>query len=217
MRVLYLLLLLVVFSSGCEKYNLKQPAYLSLNWKFNSTTSNQGNASIEKGFFYSKEFTVSGTRVKGSAVSITQSLPVQKVEFTTQNDLGISLDIPMGDYTEFTIKTLIDKSNNPCVKLEGTFYKGTEEIPMVIEWKQLDELSFKILNPFELEKKKNYKVYIGFDAKKLFENISSTQWSEVGYSNQNGVITLVINEGNNLQLFNDITEQLHNALILTVE
>ncbi|AEA44065.1 hypothetical protein [Fluviicola taffensis] len=217
MRVLYLLLILVVVGTGCEKYNLKQPAYLSLNWKFNSTTSSQGNARIEKGFFYSKEFTVNGTRVKGSPVSITQSLPVQKVEFTTQNDLGISLDIPMGDYTEFTIKTIIDKANNPCLKLEGTFYKGQEPIPMVIEWKQLDELSFKILNPFSLEKKKDYKVYIGFDAEKLFENISNTKWSQVGYTNENGVTTLVINDGNNIQLFNTITEQLPNALVLTVE
>lgn len=217
MRVLYLLLILVLVGTGCEKYNLKQPAYLDLNWKFHSTCNSTGNVTVEKGFFYSKEFTVSGTRVKGSPVEITKSLPVQKVQFSTQDDLAISLDVPMGDYTEFSLKTIIDKSNNPSVRLEGTFYKGTEPVPMVIEWSDLDDLNFKILNPFFLQKKKNYEVYIGFDVAKLFSTVSSSLLNSAPIANQNGVPTLVINSGNNVQLFNRITEQIPNALVLTVE
>lgn len=220
MRVLYLLLILVVVGTGCEKYNLKQPAYLNLNWRFHSTSNSMGNVAIEKGFFYSKEFTVSGTRVKGSAVQITQSLPVQKVQFSTQDDLAISLDVPMGDYTEFSLKTILDKSNNPCLRLNGFVYKGTEAIPLVIEWAQLDELKFKILNPFSLKKKKNYKVFIGFDVAKLLSTISSSQWAQAPQSIENGVSTIVIRSGigqPSAQIFNEITEQLPYALVLTVE
>lgn len=223
MRVLYLLLILVVVGTGCEKYNLKQPAYLNLNWRFHSTSNSMGNVVIEKGFFYSKQFTVSGTRVKGSAVQITQTLPVQKVQFSTQDDLAISLDVPMGDYTEFSLKTMIDKSNNPCVKLEGTFYKGTEPVPFIIEWKDLDVLDFKILNPFSLKKKKNYKVFIGFDVAKLFSTVSSSTLNSVPISNENGVPTLIIRDPNGdpdapgAQIFNKVTEQLPYALVLTVE
>ncbi len=70
MRVLYLLLILVVLGTGCEKYNLKQPAYLGLNWRFPSTCNSQGNYTINKGYFYSSEFVISGTREKGSPVEI---------------------------------------------------------------------------------------------------------------------------------------------------
>lgn len=224
MRVLYLLLILVVLGSGCEKYNLKQPAYLNFNWKFHSQTSSQGQVSIDRGYFYTTGFSVSGTRVKGSPVQISQSLTAeQKVEFITQSPLGISLDIPMGDYTEFTMKTLISNSNNPCIRLEGTFYKGSEPVPLIIEWKNLDELNFKILNPLALEKKKHYKVYIGFDVNKLFSTVTSTLLDNAPISNENGVPTLVIRDPNGnpdmpgAQLFNKITAQIPNALVLTVE
>ena len=217
MRVLYLLLILVAVGTGCEKYNLKQPAYLNQNWRFHSVSNSQGNYVINKGFFYSKEFTVSGTRVKGSAVEITKSLPVQKVQFSTQDNLAISLDVPMGDYTEFSLKTIIDKSNNPSVRLEGVYTKGTETFPMVIEWTNLDDLNFKILNPFFLQKKKNYQVYIGFDINKLFSTIPSSLSNDPAKPNQNGIPTVVINKDYNVQMFNKITEQIPNALVLKVE
>ena len=217
MRALYLLLILVVLGSGCERYNLKQPAYLNLNWKFASTNNSMGNVVISKGFFYSKEFSVSGIREKGSPVEITKSLPVQKVQFSTQDDLYISLDVPMGNYTEFNLKALIDNSNNPSVRLEGTYYKGNLAHPMVIEWTDLDDLNFKVQNPFFLSKKKNYKVYIGFDVAKLFSTVPSSIWNNVQMINQPGGTTLVINEDYNNIIFHAITEQLPNALVLTVE
>ena len=217
MRALYLLLVLVVLGSGCERYNLKQPAYLNLNWKFASTNNSMGNVVVSKGFFYSKEFSVSGIREKGSPVEITKSLPVQKVQFSTQDDLYISLDVPMGNYTEFNLKALIDNSNNPSVRLEGTYYKGTLAHPMVIEWTDLDDLNFKVQNPFFLSKKKNYKVYIGFDVAKLFSTVPSVVWNNVDITNQPGGAQLFINKDKNPIIFNAITSQLPNALVLTVE
>jgi hypothetical protein len=148
---------------------------------------------------------------------ISKDIPIQKVQFSTQDDLAISLDVPMGDYTEFTLKTIIDKSNNPSIRLEGTYYKGNLANPMVIEWTNLDDLSFKILNPFFLQKKKDYKVYIGFDINKLFATVPSSIWNNVQMPNQNGVPTLVINKDYNVMMFNSITSQIPNALVLTVE
>lgn len=221
MRGLYLLLIVILLGSGgCERWKLKQPAYLNLSWKFHSTSSSQGNFVVNKGYFYSTQFTVSGKRAKGSDVKITQNLSGEKIQFSGQTDLGLSLDIPMGDYIEFDISALIDNSNHPCMRLEGTFYKGgSVAVPMIIEWSNYEELSFKIQNPFSLERKKNYKVFIGFDAKKLFENVPSSLWSQPFFTMENGVPTLLINSPNgpNGQLFSKITEQLPKALILTVE
>ncbi|WP_343748506.1 hypothetical protein [Fluviicola sp.] len=218
MRGLYLFLIVILIGSGgCEKWRLKQPASLNLSWKFYSTNSSQGNAVINKGYFYSKQFTVSGTRVKGDPVQITQDLFGDKIEFSVENDLGIALDVPMGDYTQFEIKTLIDKSNHPCIHLEGFVYKGAEAIPIVIEWSDYEDLSFKVQNPFYLERKKSYKVNIGFDINQLLSSIPSSIWNSPSYVNENGVPTLLINKDNNIQMFNKITEQLPNSLILTVE
>lgn len=222
MKVLYLLLILVVVGTGCEKYNLKQPAYLGVNWRFASTSNNQGNYKITKGYFYSKEFSISGIREKGSPIEISKSLPeqFQKIQFDTQNDLGISLDVPMGDYTEFTLKALLDKTHNPCIRLEGTYTKGAITYPMIIEWTNLDDLSFKIQNPFFLKKKKDYKVFIGFDVNQLL-NISSSFLQSPPISMENGVETVVIraNTGGSGpgQFYTAITNQLPNALVLTVE
>jgi hypothetical protein len=210
---------LVVLGSGCEKYNLKQPAYLGLNWRFASTSNNQGNYTITRGFFHSKEFAISGIREKGSPVEIAKELPeqFQKVQFTTQNDLGISLDVPMGNYTEFNLKALIDKSNVPSIRLEGTYSKGSETFPMIIEWTDLESLNFKISNPFFLKKKKDYRVYIGFDIEKLFSTVPSTLSNDPAKPIQDGVPTVVISKGYNVQMFNKITEQISSSLILTVE
>jgi hypothetical protein len=208
---------ILIGSGGCEKWRLKQPATLNLSWKFYSTTSNQGNAVISKGYFYSKQFIVSGTRVKGDPVQITQDILLDKIQFSTQNDLGIGLDIPMGDYTKFEIKTLIDKTNHPCIRLEGYCFKGAEQIPMIIEWSDYEDLSFKVQNPFYLERKKSYKVYIGFDVNQLLSSIPSSVWNNPSYVNQDGVPTLIISKDYNIQMFNKITDQIPNALILTVE
>ena len=220
MRALYLLLILVVVGTGCEKYNLKQPAYLGVNWRFASTCNTQGNYTISNGFFYSKEFIVSGVREKGSPVEITKSLPeqLQKIQFSTQSDLGISLDVPMGDYTEFNLKAMMDKSNVPCLKLEGTYIKGNLTYPMRIEWTNLDDLNFKVQNPFFLKKKKDYKIYIGFDVNKLF-NISSSYLLSPPIFNENGVETVVIknNAGQGQAFYDAVTAQLQNALVITVE
>ncbi len=220
MRALYLLLILVVLGSGCEKYNLKQPAYLNVNWRFASTSNAQGNYTITNGYFYSKEFIISGVREKGAPVEITKSLPegLQKIQFSTQNDLGISLDVPMGDYTEFNLKALMDKSNIPCLKLEGTYVKGNLTYPMRIEWSNLDDLTFKVQNPFFLKKKKDYKIYIGFDINKLF-NISSSYLLSPPIFNENGVETVVIknNAGAGQAFYDAMTAQLENALVITVE
>jgi hypothetical protein len=220
MRVLYLLLILVVLGSGCEKYNLKQPAYLGVNWRFATTCNSQGNYTITNGYFYSKEFSISGTREKGSPVEIAKSLPeqLQKIQFSTQNDLGISLDVPMGDYTEFTLKALMDKTTNPCLRLEGTYTKGNLTYPMIIEWTNLDDLSFQVKNPFFLHKKKDYKIYIGFDVNKLF-NISSSLLLSPPISNENGVEKVILRTTSGMggQMYTAITEQLPNSLVLTVE
>lgn len=220
MRALYLLLILVVLGSGCEKYNLKQPAYMAVNWRFANTSNAQGNYSITNGYFYSKSFVISGTREKGSPVEITKDLPDQlnKIQFSTQNDLGISLDVPMGDYTEFTLKTLLDKSNIPCLKLEGTYTKGNLVYPMRIEWSNLDELNFKVQNPFFLKKKKNYKIFIGFDVSKLL-NIANTFLQSPPIVIEDGVEKVVLTGPNapGGQMFTAITEQLPNSLVITVE
>jgi hypothetical protein len=90
---------------------------------------------------------------------------------------------------------------------------------MIIEWTSLEDLNFKVQNPFFLQKKKNYKVYIGFDVAKLL-NVSSVFLQSPPITNENGVEMVVLRPttgGMGGQLFNNITQQLPNALVLTVE
>lgn len=217
MKSIYLLLILLVFTSGCKKWNLKQPSHLTVHWRFNSTSSTQGNVVLNKGYFYSGNFVLSGERKEGDPILITQTLPPQKVQFADYAPLGVSLDIPMGDYTDFSVAVKIENKTNPSVRLEGIVQKGSELLPVVIEWTDYEELVFKMTNPFFLKKKKNYNLYLGFDVKKLVDNISSNLWANALPSNENGVATIVINKATNSNLFSKINQNVADAVLLTIE
>src|SRR3989338_2761598 len=193
MRLLFSLLLLVALGlSSCKKYKLKQPAYLNFKWEFFEQQSGTFHPVVTGGYFYLNQFRVTGTRVEGPPVDIVQALPAGKTSFSAGGSLGLSMDIPIGEY------------NN-----------GASIIPFRIEWGTDEILTFLPSAAFELKKKKNYDVTIGVDVEKLFQSITINDWADANITPE-PTSTIVISENFNHKLFTEIKKQIAGALILKV-
>jgi hypothetical protein len=225
MRKLFLLMLLVgLGASSCKKYKLKQPAYLNFSWNFFGQPSGEHKPVIANGYFYVDKVNVYGARVEGPEVDIEQVLPVVKTSFESQGDLHLSVDIPMGDYTEFEVKLNVVKEDQFSLVLSGEYDFGssgaiTGMVPFRIEWKKPKALSFRPDADFSLDKKEDYKVTIGVNVEKLFEGMDYHDWLLCHISLENGVSTIVCTEEGeyNQKMFGFVNNNLPDALILTVE
>lgn len=214
-RLLFLLVSLV-FISSCEKWNLKQPTHLNLNWRFHSTSNSQNSVTLDKGYVYCNGFELSGTRLKGDAVLINQSTPSSKIQFSAA-PLNVTMDTPMGEYSIITLAALVDNSFSPCMRLEGQYVNGSTINPVVIEWKSSERLNFKTKSTYSFQKKQDYNVYIGIDVEALLSSISANFWSSASITIDNGKPTIFINEYTNTNLFNKINQSLDSALILQAD
>lgn len=218
MRLLFVALLLIGFAtSSCEKYRLKQPAYLGFGWNFFEQQSGDHVAVVTGGFFYLNEFKVTGTRAAGPPVEIVQSLPVAKTSFTAGGDLGLSMDIPVGDYTEFNVDLTVIDEAHPCLVINGYYDEGEVSVPFRVEWDADKVLSFASENAFQLKKKKNYNVTIGVNVQQLFSTITQDEWAKASITlEQPGGSMIIIRENNNNKLFEEINQNLGAAMKIEV-
>ncbi len=204
--------------SSCKKWELKQPASLSMNWKFNNTSTSNNAVQINSGYFYASEFSLNGSREEGEDVSITKSIISTKFSFSESNYLNFNIDVPMGDYKNFDVGIKLDNSQSESpIRLYGSFTKDSVTYPVKIEWVKLDLLQFHAINAFSLIRKKSYNLYICMDVQKLLDNISSNFWMSASMSMENGVPTLIVNESTNANLYSKINTNLSSALTIQVE
>lgn len=217
MRLLFVaLLLLVITGTSCEKYRLKQPAYLGFGWNFFEQQTGEYHPVVTGGYFYLSEFQVTGTRAEGPAVDIVQSLPVGKTSFSAGGDLGLNMDIPVGDYTEFKVDLTVVHAANPCLVINGVYDTGGDTVPFRVEWNADKVLSFMAENPFELKKKKDYHVTIGVNVQQLFTTITADEWSKASTTLEPGGPMIIIRPNTNEKLFQEINQNLTGALKIEV-
>jgi hypothetical protein len=218
MRLAFVALLLVgIIGSSCEKHRLKQPAYLGFGWNFFEQESGDHKPVVTGGFFYLSQFNVSGTRQEGPPVDIAQALPLVKTSFSASGDLGLSMDIPVGDYTQFQVDLTVTDESNPCLVLTGNFDTGESTVPFRVEWGADKLLSFTSDVPFSLSKKEDYKVTIGINTQMLFSGISTQDWMSAPTTLEPNVgMMIIIRENQNQKLFDEIEEKLKDALVIKV-
>lgn len=207
-------LMVLLVPMGCQKSRLNQPAYLEYDFGFVQTNP---NIQIEGGAFTISELNVAGKRAKGEDVDITQTFPSVPVTFKNDNQIGIGMDIPIGDYQEFTTKIKTVSSNGVSLRVNGTYYRDGEPIPVIIEWFEPVDLNFSPANGFELKKKEDYDVTLVINTDQLFSTVSENQWNMAVITLENDIPTIVIRSNNNISIFNDVNQQLKNALSLQVK
>lgn len=213
--------ILVVFSLligliGCEKYNLKQPTSLALSWKMVNNDSQSNTVEFTGGKLNSDAFSVEGKRVAGEDVEIDQNFPQSVISFGTSQDLGLNVDVPIGNYTEFKLKLDANSADGYSFKLNG-IYHGTDDVAVRIEWNTEQVLEFINNNSFELQKDKNYKCILELDKESLLQDISSLQWQGATITLENSIPTIVISKDFNSNIFSEINERIPSSLHLSIE
>ena len=218
MRLFTILVLFVGISfTSCKKYKLKQPAYLTLNWDFFNEDPSGSKIDITGGFFYLGHLKVHGSRAEGPDVEIEQQLPSEQISFSGGGSLGLSIDVPVGDYTDFAVELEVDDQSKPCMVLYGLLNKGGMLIPIRVEWSASQLLTFTPTQLFELKKKENYNLFVGIDVHLLLNGITPQKWGEAIVSMEEGTPTIVVKTNNNHSLFNQIDHNLKTALKLTLK
>ncbi len=192
---------------------MSQPAYLHFGWKFNqSDTSKAQFTGLE---FYLTNFEIVGERKEGEDILMTKDINSDLISFTGNGSLSVGMDVPVGEYENFTLTMNVPKKS-PALVIKGTFNTGTEIIPMRIEWYDAKILPFKANAQFELKKKKDYDVNMNLDVQRMLENVSANQWANPTFTNENGVTTFVINNYTNVSIFHDIDLSIYQAMYLSV-
>lgn len=210
------MLFLLGFTS-CKKYKQNQPAYLAFSWGFSQNSFSESTVVLTGGSFYSGKVNVDGSRTDAPEVAIEQSFPAQKVSYQSEGLIGLKLDVPVGDYNQFNVKFTMDHTTTPCLVLNGKYMKGTEEIPVRMEWSSVDLLNFVTQNGFTLKKKKEYTVKLNVSTTSLFSSVSSLQWDQASISMENDIPTMIVRDNINVGVFNDINEKLQSALTVVVQ
>jgi hypothetical protein len=213
--------ILVLFSLligliGCEKYKLKQPTSLALSWEMVNNDSQSNTVELTGGKLNSDVFSVDGKRVAGGDVTIEQNFPESILSFNTNQALGLNVDVPIGNYTDFKLKLGANSVDGYSFKLNG-IYHGTDDIAVRIEWNTEQVLEFVNNNSFELEKDKNYKCILELDNESLLQDISSLQWQGATVTMENSVPTIVISKDFNSNIFTEINERVSSSLHLSIE
>jgi hypothetical protein len=201
---------------GCEKYKLKQPTSLALSWKMVNNENQSNSVELTGGKLNSDEFSVEGTRVEGEDVKIDQSFIASVISFNTNQALGLNVDVPIGNYTEFKLKLGANSLDGYSFKLNG-IYHGSDDIAVRIEWNTEQVLEFVNYNSFELEKDKNYSCILELDRQELLQDISSIQWQNATVTLENSIPTIVISKDFNSIIFSEINERVSSALHLSIE
>ena len=200
----------ILLLTACEKYRLKQPAFIAFSWGYvnNSETNKINNIK-----FYMTDFTVTGFRTKGDDVIMTKPVPEVQFSCTGNSSIGLGIDVPVGEYETFQLTMNIPKKS-PGLVLTGTHFNGTEDVAVRIEWTDEVSMDFLADKIFELKKKKNYQMELGIDVAKLFENISANNWTLAQIANEATGPTYVFNVNQNQGLFAKINNSLKSAVYL---
>lgn len=205
---------LVLF--GCEKYQLKQPTSLSINWKMTENSPELNQVELTDGKVFSEVFSVEGQRVKGDDVIIEQTFPTSIISFNSEQNLGLLIDVPVGNYTTFKVKLSAIENTDFAFEVNGIYHTSTENLPVHIVWNQDKMLEFINKNSFELTKTKTYNCFLELNRQLLFQDVSVIQWEQASITMENDVPTIVISKDFNTNIFNDINDKLNNSLQLSV-
>lgn len=204
-------LFLTLFS--CKRYNLKQPAFISFNSEITSSDANS-IVKIDRGAFYLDNIKVIGERIEGEAIEIDQVQSANKLTLAYTSSLGISMDIPRGDYTTFDVQLDLNENKLPAMELKGSFMKDGVTYPFTVFWRDNVKLSFLYNGIVSIKKKRTYETKLSIDQSLLMANID---WTDAVLTSKDGGTEMLVNAVTNEGVFEQITYNLKTALIFKIQ
>jgi hypothetical protein len=206
------LLIALLGSAGCKKYNLNQPAYLSFSWELANVQN--GGSTVSGGYVYPSKISLTGDREEGADVSIEQTLPAIAATFSAESNFSVNIDAPMGKYKTMSLKMELDATQSVPVSLRGTATVQGTPVIFSIEWYEAIPLDFQAGEQFDFKKKESYDMKLVLDCAKLFEDVTQDRWDAAVVSSEPNGPTVKIREDVNHDLFEIIKGNIAEALEL---
>ncbi len=199
---------LFVFLLSCNKYKYSKPCSVNLKAEFESADPDSElntsvNLSVER-------LTFSGERTKAGPVEIEKELNGASYKLENEQALGLSMDIPIGSYSNYTFKLRLSPENS--FHLNRKNYKNFQ--PIIVTFKSDIDLEFNssAISP-ELEKNKAYDVSLLFDVDALFSGITDEDLENAITPGNNAI---VIHENKNSNLLQIIKSNLVKSLSVKI-
>lgn len=198
----------VLFLTACSKAKLNQPC--TIQFKSDFISSNGNNNDVYTGTMSISRILFTGSRKKGANVEIEKELADLKAELTQNNLMGVDMNIPIGEYNEFDVKIRLSKTNSLTLRKN---LEPQVQLPVVIQISKDLDLSFKRYDKSEeLEKDQTYGCILTWNFFKLFTGFNNQQWVNATSSMLDGEEVILINETNNVNLYQLVLNNIDGSL-----
>lgn len=220
MKSRLLLFLIALAALGCKKNQLKQPTDVSFTIDINRTASSDGKLVFNSGTIALASFDIEGKRQEGDPISFTRNFSEGlTVNFDPNNPISeIQYDIPQGVYTELTISfETFDDNGGSTITVLGTYTNNQgNPIPVIFEF--MSSETFEIEGDdsvnsglIVLDKDTPANAFVQLDPIHWFDILTNNQLENATLTNINGVMTLLINENVNDNLYDIMADRIDES------
>jgi hypothetical protein len=205
--------LAILIMGGCQKQQLKKPTKASFIFNSNKNETQQDIIHIKQVDYHINEFEIIGFRKKGADIDFVRDINLA-IDFNDQSVVpSLNFDIPQGDYSQlfFNAKSSLSSDYNLSVKGQYKLTQGPT-VDVIFEIKKDLAFSF-LLNEIELSKKTPTTFELFYDIKSWFSNLTANDLDNatlITYNNSLGLgnSTILINDSNNLNLYNNVLDHM---------
>jgi len=194
---------------GCQKQQLKKPSKASFTFNSNKNDTQQEIIHVKQIDYQINGFEIIGERKEGASINFVRDLDLA-IDFNDQSVISsLNFDIPQGDYTQlyFNVKSNVNSIFNLSVRGKYKLIQGPT-VDVVFEINKDMVFSF-LLNNIELDKKSPKTFELFYDVKSWFSYLTESDLDNaalITYNNGLGLgnSTILINESNNTNLYNNV-------------
>jgi len=232
MKQVYLFFLIVAFSlSSCQKDELALPSEVFFEFGMQPLEggddkvlqSSQPSLTINSGMLIVDAIEFDGRRNQGDDVYFISNFSEKLVARLNnqETNFNVTFDIPQGIYHRVDVIFHIESDQTPIV-LEGELTFGLQNrIPVRFEYKFSDQITVKAKakqgHEVVLRKDKLNIARAQLNAQLLFRFINPSVITNGNFVNFNGEETLLINEHNNIDIFNQLASRIGNSFEVVFE
>ncbi|GAB5417730.1 MAG: hypothetical protein Crog4KO_25210 [Crocinitomicaceae bacterium] len=220
LKLLVLLLVSASILASCnkKKWNETFPSAVSYETSSNEVTLAGKPFVIESLITNYSGLHLKGERLQGESIDLIQANSTV-IDFINA-PAGPNFEIPRGTYTEMTLETVMQNSTEPSLKITGTYYfPGGTTYSVDISLEINEQLIYDVIDVdgestilIDEDNPKDLTIYM--DIEVLFSEINPGLWNAAAVTSQNGSQTIVVDELNNASIYNGLSSQIGEALIV---
>lgn len=216
---------LVIFSflwmTACrkDKNEWKKPTDVAFKADVNRGEAMSGTLKFTGGTIVLREFSFDGERLQGDDVYFEKQFPGGLTVALDANKLipELDFDIPQGNYTKITIELEIEGSGSKSIAVNGSYTNSNgDTYPLRLELEEIEiytVVAKDISGSSEIVLNKDLptNALITFDPVHWFGTVSAGMLDNASLVDVGGVMTILINDANNEDILDKVTDRIDEA------